>query len=236
MKKKPVAISDESSSRTYKGLQYLARFAVWIYFRNVKVITRDPPASRQGPVLVAANHMNMVLDPAVLVATFPHGRRCHFWALARFFRIPIVGRVLYAAGVLPVNTQTRSNAKLFEHTLSCLEQGGVVALFPEGKGKKGARNGDGLIYAICRYILYSAATFTLQRWNILGCIRVFATLPYSRPDDYPCRYYVHDQEQVAKRRDCGVRFAGKNPIFSCIIVSSIGVLICISLDTVNQSI
>ena len=124
-------VSEDSG--IYKALQYLARLAVWVYFRNVKVITRAP-ISRQGPLLVAANHMNMVLDPAVLIATFPHDRRCHFWALARFFRIPIVGKVLSSAGVLPVDTQTRSNAKLFEHTLGCLEGGGVIAVFPEGNG------------------------------------------------------------------------------------------------------
>ncbi|KAI8140451.1 hypothetical protein BJV82DRAFT_622603 [Fennellomyces sp. T-0311] len=43
-----------------------------------------------------------------------------------------VGKVLSSAGVLPVDTQTRSNAKLFEHTLHCLENGGVIAVFPEG--------------------------------------------------------------------------------------------------------
>ena len=123
-------IGDDSG--IYKALQYLARLAVWVYFRNVKVIC-EKPVSQQGPLLVAANHMNMVLDPAVLIATFPHARRCHFWALARFFRIPVVGQVLSSAGVLPVDTQTRSNAELFEHTLDCLGKGGVIAVFPEGK-------------------------------------------------------------------------------------------------------
>ncbi|KAI9312016.1 hypothetical protein BX666DRAFT_1991921 [Dichotomocladium elegans] len=121
----------EVKSRVYHALQYLSRFAVWVYFRHIKVITRAP-ISPAGPLLVAVNHMNMVLDPAVLIATFPQARPCHFWALARFFKIPLVGQVLHAAGVLPVNINTPSNAQLFEHTLKCLGQGGVIALFPEG--------------------------------------------------------------------------------------------------------
>ncbi|KAI7906157.1 uncharacterized protein BX663DRAFT_403877, partial [Cokeromyces recurvatus] len=112
-------------------LQYLSRLALWIYFRKIQIICRTPiPA--EGPLLVAANHSNMVLDPIVLIATFPHSRPCHFWALDRFFRIPLVGKILEAAGVLPVNTKTHSNAALFKHTLESLDQGAVVALFPEG--------------------------------------------------------------------------------------------------------
>lgn len=118
--------------KTYITLQYLSRLALWGYFRNIKIICKTPVPS-EGPLLVAANHSNMVLDPIVLIATFPHSRPCHFWALARFFHIPIVGKILNAAGVLPVDTKTHSNAKLFEHTLESLDKGAVVALFPEGK-------------------------------------------------------------------------------------------------------
>lgn len=124
--------AESDDSRIYQALKYLSRLAVWVYFRHVHVISRKP-ISPTGPLLIAANHMNMVLDPAVLIATFPQKRPCHFWALARFFKIPIAGKVLHAAGVLPVDTKTHSNAKLFEHTLQCLEHGGVIALFPEGR-------------------------------------------------------------------------------------------------------
>ncbi|KAG2223521.1 hypothetical protein INT45_000841 [Circinella minor] len=143
------------NSGIYKALQYLARLAVWVYFRNVKVIC-EKPVSQQGPLLVAANHMNMVLDPVVLIATFPHARRCHFWALARFFRIPVAGQFLSGAGVLPVDTQTRSNAELFEHTLDCLDKGGVIAVFPEGTSYTLPHHlpfKDGLSWAAYEYLL-----------------------------------------------------------------------------------
>lgn len=78
----------------------------------------------------------MVVDPALLIATFPHRRPCHFWALKRFFEIPLAGWLLLAGGGIPVDTQSHSNAKLFEHTLICLRKGGVIALFPEGRSSK----------------------------------------------------------------------------------------------------
>lgn len=83
-------------------------------------------------MLVAGNHLNMVLDPSVLIVTVPHNRQLHFWALARFFNIPVIGRIFSAVGVLPVDTKTRSNAKLFESTVDCLGHDQAVAVFPEG--------------------------------------------------------------------------------------------------------
>jgi 1-acyl-sn-glycerol-3-phosphate acyltransferase len=118
----------------YKVLYFFSSIAIWSYFRHVKIICRTP-IPLMGPVLVASNHTNMVVDPALLIATFPHGRPCHFWALKRFFEIPFVGRLLLAGGGIPVDTQSHSNARLFGHTLTCLRKGGVIALFPEGRIK-----------------------------------------------------------------------------------------------------
>ncbi|SAM05606.1 hypothetical protein [Absidia glauca] len=115
----------------YKVLYFFSSIAIWSYFRHVKIICRTP-IPLMGPVLVASNHTNMVVDPALLIATFPHGRPCHFWALKRFFELPFVGRLLLAGGGIPVDTQSHSNARLFGHTLTCLRKGGVIALFPEG--------------------------------------------------------------------------------------------------------
>ncbi|KAI7897034.1 uncharacterized protein EV154DRAFT_490270 [Mucor mucedo] len=144
----------QGEGKTYTTLQYLSRLALWVYFRNIKVICRTPlPA--EGPLLVAANHSNMVLDPIVLIATFPHSRPCHFWALARFFRIPVVGKILKAAGVLPVDTKTHSNAKLFESTIQSLDRGAVVALFPEGTSYTAPKHlpfKDGISWASFEYL------------------------------------------------------------------------------------
>lgn len=149
----------QGEGKTYITLQYLSRLALWVYFRNIKVICRAPVPA-EGPLLVAANHSNMVLDPIVLIATFPHSRPCHFWALARFFRIPLAGSILKAAGVLPVDTKTHSNAKLFEHTLHSLDQGAVVALFPEGTSYTAPNHlpfKDGISWASFEYLTQLAS-------------------------------------------------------------------------------
>lgn len=153
------SLEKQGEGKTYITLQYLSRLALWAYFRNIKIICRAPVPA-EGPLLIAANHSNMVLDPIVLIATFPHSRPCHFWALARFFRIPLVGKILNAAGVLPVDTKTHSNAKLFEHTLLTLDRGAVVALFPEGKGVP-YTDINCCVYSLCnRHIIHCTKSFT----------------------------------------------------------------------------
>jgi 1-acyl-sn-glycerol-3-phosphate acyltransferase len=54
--------------RAYSAFRSLARFALWAYFRNchVSVVGNVPTDT---PMLVAGNHLNMVLDPAVLIVT-----------------------------------------------------------------------------------------------------------------------------------------------------------------------
>ncbi|CAO3672992.1 hypothetical protein G6F70_003517 [Rhizopus microsporus] len=162
------SLERQGEGKTYITLQYLSRLALWVYFRNIKVICKAPVAA-EGPLLVAANHSNMVLDPIVLIATFPHSRPCHFWALARFFRIPIVGKILEAAGVLPVDTKTHSNAKLFEHTLQSLDKGAVVALFPEGTSYTAPNHlpfKDGISWACFEYLQQLASKQEKERDSI----------------------------------------------------------------------
>ncbi|CAO3616064.1 unnamed protein product [Cunninghamella echinulata] len=137
--------------KCYRILRCSSRIAVWSYFRHLKVICRTPLPTH-GPLLVAANHTNMVLDPAILIATFPHKRPCHFGP----WLVPVVGQLLIAGGVLPVDTKTHSNAKLFEHTLDCLGKGGVIALFPEGTSYTAPKHlpfKDGLSWATFEYLM-----------------------------------------------------------------------------------
>ena len=91
---------------------------------------------RRGALLVIANHSS-VLDPVVLAASFP--RPVMFMAKDELFHVPIFGRLLRAAGIIPVRRGRPDRAAL-EEALAVLRQGGVLALFPEG-----TRSPDGVL-------------------------------------------------------------------------------------------
>ncbi|MDI3481674.1 MAG: 1-acyl-sn-glycerol-3-phosphate acyltransferase [Tepidanaerobacteraceae bacterium] len=83
---------------------------------------------REGPLIIVSNHQSL-LDPVVLLACIP--RKITFMAASYLFKIPVVAQVLRLAGAVPVHSE-KGDVRSFRKALGILEQGGVIALFPEG--------------------------------------------------------------------------------------------------------
>ncbi len=120
---------------TYRLLRPLARALIRLFYRRIDVQgLENVPAS--GPVLFAANHPNMLLDPLLLGTSQP--RPLSFLAKATLFKSPLFGRFLSAAGVLPVYRrkdqpdELGKNELTFEACYRLLERGGAIGIFPEG--------------------------------------------------------------------------------------------------------
>ena len=105
----------------------------WAWFRHITVLGRQNiPPSRRRPLLLACTHNNMVVDPFVLAWSMPHRREVHFWAKNTIFHPPLAAKILRHLGAVPVDRTTGNNAGLWKSTLECFDQGGVIAVFPEG--------------------------------------------------------------------------------------------------------
>ncbi|KAA1104282.1 hypothetical protein PGT21_018057 [Puccinia graminis f. sp. tritici] len=116
---------------TYDIINTLARWSLNSYFHTI-TISNPHEVPPTGPVIVAANHWNMTIDPAMLSSRMPHGRRLHYWAKNTLFKNPIINFILLDAGNIPVDRTTRNNQLLFKGTFDVLKLGECVALFPEG--------------------------------------------------------------------------------------------------------
>ena len=119
----------------YGYLHPLARFLLRLFFHRIEVKgSHTVPTS--GPVIFAANHPNMLMDALVLATSQP--RKLSFLAKATLFHSPLLGRFLAMVGVLPVyrgsdnHGETGKNVLTFGACFELLENGGAVALFPEG--------------------------------------------------------------------------------------------------------
>lgn len=87
---------------------------------------------RQGPVILAANHISNA-DP-VLVGAFltPRlGRRIHWLGKKEMFDWPIVGWMARNGGVVPVD-RAAADIEAFRVAQRILEAGHVLMVFPEG--------------------------------------------------------------------------------------------------------
>ena len=93
---------------------------------------RNVPKGK-GFVLIS-NHLNW-LDSFVITASFPPEPRMHFLGdpyglQARRFQWAFIKRI---GGYIPVNNREGSGPALYHHVDTCLQRGGIVTLYPEGR-------------------------------------------------------------------------------------------------------
>lgn len=119
----------------YRLLRPLARPLARLFHRRL-VVENASRVPAEGPVVLAANHPNMMLDVLLLAASTR--RTLHFLGKATLFENPILGAVLRFCGVLPVHRRKDSpgrmeeNVSTFDACHRLLAGGGAIAIFPEG--------------------------------------------------------------------------------------------------------
>jgi glycerol-3-phosphate O-acyltransferase/dihydroxyacetone phosphate acyltransferase len=119
----------------YRIFRWLARFLAGLFYRRVEVagLERVPLS---GPLVVAANHHQGLMDGILLTAALP--RRLRPIAKAPLFRYPVIGQIARLAGAIPVHRRQDSggsaadNQAMFGAAQSALGQGEAILIFPEG--------------------------------------------------------------------------------------------------------
>ena len=124
----------DAPTPAYRLIRSLARALLAIFYRRIEVVGEIPES---GPLIVAANHHNSVVDAMLLLAVAP--RRLRTLANAPLFKHPLLGPPLKALGALPVRRRQEAgndparNAELFAATTRTLREGGAILIFPEGR-------------------------------------------------------------------------------------------------------
>lgn len=119
----------------YRLVRSVIRILLALFFRHVDVVGADRIPG-VGPLVVAANHHNAIVDAMLIVGTFP--RPVRVLAKAPLFTNPIVGPFLRLMGAVPVNRRVeagddpRKNDAMFEAAIGALRGGGALLIFPEG--------------------------------------------------------------------------------------------------------
>jgi len=104
-----------------------------LYYRFTRLGPALPPS---GPVIVVANHVNGLLDPAAMLHFAE--RELVFLGKEPLLRMPLFGALFRAMHIVPVyraqdGADTSLNTKTFAAVGEALVKGRVVVLFPEGK-------------------------------------------------------------------------------------------------------
>ena len=116
-------------------IRAFVRALLAIFYRRLDVVGLDHLPAR-GPLIVAANHQNGLIDPMLLMAALPRPLRP--LAKSGLFRHPIIAPFLHLARALPVyrrqdaGSDTSGNALMFRAVGEALGHGGAILIFPEG--------------------------------------------------------------------------------------------------------
>ncbi len=120
----------------YVLVRGLTRLLLRLFYARIEVVgAENVPSS--GPLIVAANHHNSIVDAMLLMAVIP--RPVRILANAPLFRHPLIGPFLRLVGGLPVHRRKEAgddpgkNAALFAATTAALRSGGAILIFPEGR-------------------------------------------------------------------------------------------------------
>jgi 1-acyl-sn-glycerol-3-phosphate acyltransferase len=124
----------------YAVFRALARTSLRWFYRDVAVLGAEQVPT-DGPLLVAMNHPNALVDALVAVSVLP--RRVTLTAKATLWENPALRLLLPRVGIVPLrraqDERARGgtsggdrNASSFAALLDALARGGAVLLFPEG--------------------------------------------------------------------------------------------------------
>jgi glycerol-3-phosphate O-acyltransferase / dihydroxyacetone phosphate acyltransferase len=119
----------------YRIFRALARFLASLFYRRIEVIGLDRVPIK-GPLLVAANHQQGLMDGLLLAATLP--RRLRPIAKAPLFRYPLIGQLARLAGAIAVHRRQDEgggavdNQAMFGAARRALDKGEALLIFPEG--------------------------------------------------------------------------------------------------------
>jgi 1-acyl-sn-glycerol-3-phosphate acyltransferase len=119
----------------YRLVRSFARLLLGVFYRRVEIVGIEHiPAD--GPIILAANHQNALVDPMLLLTTIP--RQLIPIAKAPLFRHPLIAPFLHLAGALPVyrrqdeGSDPALNREMFRAAIATLRESGTILIFPEG--------------------------------------------------------------------------------------------------------
>ena len=85
-----------------------------------------------GPVIVCSNHLSY-LDVLLLTHyLYKNGRAPRYLGKSGIFKVPVLGKILLAAGQVPVERESKAAGEALVHAVELLKAGHLIGVYPEG--------------------------------------------------------------------------------------------------------
>jgi 1-acyl-sn-glycerol-3-phosphate acyltransferase len=87
---------------------------------------------QSGPAIVISNHLSYADVLFFAQFLFKNGRAPRFMGKRSVFKVPVIGRILLAAGQIPVDRESTHAGKALDHAVAALRAGHLIGIYPEG--------------------------------------------------------------------------------------------------------
>lgn len=87
---------------------------------------------KSGPAIIISNHMSYADVLFFAQFLFKNGRAPRFIGKRSVFKVPVIGRILLAAGQIPVDRESTHASKALDHAIAALKAGHLIGIYPEG--------------------------------------------------------------------------------------------------------
>lgn len=94
----------------------------------------------EGPFIICSNHTSW-FDPPLVGCMLPRKNKVFFMAKEELFDIIILGKIIRKMGAFPVK-RDEADRKAITFALKVLQEGNILALFPEGTRSKDGSIGE----------------------------------------------------------------------------------------------
>ena len=82
---------------------------------------------KSGPAIIISNHMSYADVLFFAQFLFKNGRAPRFIGKRSVFNVPVIGRILLAAGQIPVDRESTHASKALDHAVAALKAGHPVS-------------------------------------------------------------------------------------------------------------
>ncbi len=87
---------------------------------------------KEGKVIVASNHVSYLDVLFLSHFLYRNGRAPRYIGKEGVFKVPVIGKIVLAAGMVPVARESKDASKALDHAVKLLEGGHCVGVYPEG--------------------------------------------------------------------------------------------------------
>lgn len=87
---------------------------------------------KEGKIIIASNHLSYLDVLFFAHFLYRNGRAPRFIGKEGVFKVPVIGKIVLAAGQIPVTRESKDAAKALEHAVKILQAGHCLGVYPEG--------------------------------------------------------------------------------------------------------